>query len=71
MPDWGYNVSPINSFFTHRSEPMNLDVLHLTVVLQHREFGHEMSFSIHREREMSDVFDKVEQWLRSDSVLPP
>lgn len=29
-----------------------------------------MTFKIHKARDMSDVFDKVEEWLRSDDCLP-
>jgi hypothetical protein len=29
-----------------------------------------MSFNIHRARDMNDVYNKVEEWLQSDEVLP-
>jgi hypothetical protein len=28
-----------------------------------------MSFSIHRERDISDIYNKVEEWLRDEKVL--
>lgn len=34
--DWGDKVSQFNSFFTHRSEPVNLDVLQITIILTHK-----------------------------------
>lgn len=49
---------------------INLDILELTVVLQYNEIEAEMSFNIHRERSILDVYNRVEMWLKDENVLP-
>jgi len=43
----------------------------IRVELEYRNILKEMEFEIHKSRDMADVYDKVDGWLKRDDILPP